>query len=345
MQTDLEIVPEAHRAKVQQALAEAFPKDDVDRLEPGPTGASGAVTYRVRRRPGATGGDHLLRIEGNLIPGRNVHQYANLQAAAAAGIAPPVRIADDTTGILVMQWVDAQPLAAHPGGPEGLLHDVGQLITRLQQIDPFPADTDWAEKVGQLLAYVQHGGIFAPGVLDDIAGAYTRIRQAWPRDPKTFVPAHNDPNASNILFDGDRLWLIDWETSSPNDPLVDLAVAANQLAPTEALRDALLTAWSPTQTPPDDTLRARLTLAQLATQLFAGCAVALITGSPDRPPIADLEAPAPDVFERQVMSGELPMGAPGTMAMFAKVVLRRLRDTIEQPAFEDTLRAAAAGTT
>ncbi len=41
------------------------------------------------------------------------------------------------------------------------------------------------------------------------------------------VPSHNDLVLENLLFDGDRLWLIDWEYSSPASPYWDLATLAN----------------------------------------------------------------------------------------------------------------------
>jgi hypothetical protein len=153
------------------------------------------------------------------------------------------------------------------------------------------------------------------------------------------VAAHNDPNTSNLLFDGRRLWLVDWETSSPNDPLVDLAVVANELAPTSDLVDVLLTAWrgrgEGDGPPPDDRLRARLALAQFATRLFAGCMIALLTVQLGAPPLADLDGPTPSELER------LPRGAPETMVAFAKVVLGGLRATSLHPSFARTLEVAA----
>jgi hypothetical protein len=334
----LDAVPEAHRATVRHALAAAFPDGGVEAVEPGPSGASGATTFRLR---GGGAGDHLLRLEGHRIPDRNPHQYANLVQAAQAGIAPPVRFVDEAAGVLIVAWIDTRPLAEFPGGPIALAAAAGTLVARLQAGAPFPATDDWAQRVGRLLAYVRAAGIVAPGLLDEIAAAYDRVLAAWPRDPSTFVPAHNDPNLSNLLYDGERLWLVDWETSGPNDPLVDLAVVANQLATTDEVRDALLTAWAG-GTPPTPVLRARLALAQFATALFAGCAVALIARGVGAAPLADLDAPTPEVFEQEVRAGHWTIGAPDTMAAFAKVVLATLRDRIGQPDFVASLATAVS---
>ena len=58
--------------------------------------------------------------------------------------------------------------------------------------------------------------------------------------PVTIVLGHNDLLAANILDDGKRLWLIDWEYGGFNTPLFDLAGLAgnNGLSETQE-RDML----------------------------------------------------------------------------------------------------------
>ena len=44
------------------------------------------------------------------------------------------------------------------------------------------------------------------------------------------VSSHNDLfKPDNILFDGQRIWLVDWEAAFLNDPYADLAAVANQV--------------------------------------------------------------------------------------------------------------------
>jgi thiamine kinase-like enzyme len=42
------------------------------------------------------------------------------------------------------------------------------------------------------------------------------------------VPAHRDPVPGNLLLDGKRLWLIDWEYSAMASPYWDLAILCNE---------------------------------------------------------------------------------------------------------------------
>jgi aminoglycoside phosphotransferase (APT) family kinase protein len=328
---DLSVVPAQHRDRARDALSDAFPLGGPDAIEPGPAGASGALTFRVRRGEG----DVLLRVEGTRMPGRNPHQYRNLRSAAAAGIAPPVLVADGDAGVMIMEWVDPRPLTDHPGGPEGLLGAVGELLAEVQRLDPFPADEDWAEGVSRMLSYLVLTGRFAPGALDDHVAAWDRIRDGWTRDPATFVPAHNDPNATNFLFDGTRLWLVDWETSAPNDPLVDLAVVSNQLAPTPELADVLLGSWGGA---PDDRMRARLRVAQQAAKLWAACALAMITAGDGEP--IDLAAPTIEEFMGQVSSGEVSMSSAPGLATFSAIVFNQFLDATVTAEFATALSRA-----
>src|SRR5205823_3190082 len=47
-----------------------------------------------------------------------------------------------------------------------------------------------------------------------------------PPDAPGLVLSHNDVNPTNLIFDGERLLLLDWEAAGPNDRWFDLATVA-----------------------------------------------------------------------------------------------------------------------
>jgi len=57
---------------------------------------------------------------------------------------------------------------------------------------------------------------------------------AYPRLDSDMVSCHMDPKPENLLFDGQRLWLVDWQAAFVNDRYFDLAVAANFLVAADA---------------------------------------------------------------------------------------------------------------
>ena len=76
-----------------------------------------------------------------------------------------------------------------------------------------------------------------PGVLDPHVARLEQLREAYDAGLAGLVSSHNDPVPSNILFDGKRLWLIDWESAYRNDPLVDVAIVLDNLARSPELED------------------------------------------------------------------------------------------------------------
>ena len=116
---------------------------------------------------------------------------------------------------------------------------------------------------------------------DEFFARYAELAAVYPYDDAERVASHNDLfKPDNILFDGDRLWLVDWEASFGNDPYADLAVVANQVVTTDEEEIAFLQQYF--GAPPDDYQRARLYLMQQLSHLFYTMAF-LFVGRSDNP--------------------------------------------------------------
>ena len=73
----------------------------------------------------------------------------------------------------------------------------------------------------------------------------SRSRRSWSSaiGPIDLIFGHNDLLAANIIDDGKRLWLVDWEYAGFNSPLFDLGgLASNSEMPPE-MRETLLEAY------------------------------------------------------------------------------------------------------
>jgi aminoglycoside phosphotransferase (APT) family kinase protein len=325
VQPPLDEVPEAHREKVAGALVAAFGPGAATAVRAAPGGASGALTFRVV----TDGGDFLLRLETLSGPMRNPHQYACMRIAADAGIAPPIRYLDEGAGVLVLPFLDVQPLETFPGGPVALAAEGGALLRRLHDTTPFPSHGDHMENLARLLAALPASGRVAGGLLDEHTEGFARIRAAYPWDPSSFVSAHNDPNQFNVLYDGERLWLIDWETASRNDPFLDIATMGTYLAPSPELRTVLLRAELGRE--PSEVDVARYTVMSLLVRLFAGSILLMIIQDPAGSVHTDLTSMTPEAFAAAIGSGDLVAGQPVTTLAFAKMSLRGFLDGMASP--------------
>jgi aminoglycoside phosphotransferase (APT) family kinase protein len=304
------------RKNARSALVGAFGRTTIDAITPITGGASTASTFRVD-----TGDRHyLLRVEGEPSPLRNPHQYVSMRIATEAGIAPKIRYIDEAARVAVIDFIAQQPLKTYPGGPGALAEALGELLSRVQATPAFPTFVNYPDIVARLFAHVRRTGLFAAGLLDPHVERLELLREAYDAGLTNLVSSHNDSIPSNILFDGERLWLIDWESAYRNDPLVDVAIVLDSLVRSPELTGVLLRAWLGRA--PDEALYARLELVRALTRLYyagvvlsASAAASWMTGD------TDLSAPTVAEFQQAIRAGRLTPGAPETKHILGKMFL------------------------
>lgn len=333
---ELRLIPESRRDAVREALRASLGAPVVD-LDPIRGGVSGAHIFRlvVRERT------YVLRIEPERIAlhDRKRH-YACMEAAATAGAAPAIHYADAASGVSIMDFVSGLPLSGHPGGDAAIAQSLGALIAKVQAALPFPILGDYPEMLALMLADLGKSNLLAAGQLERLAAGLIRIRSALPWNRGTMVSSHNDPNPRNILFDGERMWPVDWELACLNDPLVDVAILTTELVEGRALEDALLQATFGVA--PDRYLRARLIVIRLLTRLGYGCVVlnSLTTVLQSIPDVG-AAARSPRAFREAVTEGRLGPGTPQTAYAFGKMSLAAFVNGVTASEFNEILELAS----
>jgi len=317
------------RENARSALVGAFGRAPIDAITPIAGGASTASTFRVEtgeRR-------YLLRVEGEPSPLRNPYQYVSMRIAAEAGIAPKIRYVDEVARVCVIDFIAQQPLKTYPGGPRDLARALGALLSRVQATPAFPSFVNYPDIVARLFAHVRRTGLFAAGLLDPHVERLELLREAYDAGLTDLVSSHNDCIPSNILFDGERLWLIDWESAYRNDPLVDVATVLDSLARSPELKDVLLRAWLGRT--PDAALYARLELVRALTRLYyagvvlsASAAASWVTGD------NDLSAPTVAEFQQAIRSGRIKPGTPEAKHIMGKMFLASFLSGVDTPWLE-----------
>ena len=331
-----EIIAANHRETARAALRGAFGPAPVRTISPVPGGVSGASVFRAQ----VGGRRYVLRIEGEASPLRNPHQYASMQIAAKAGIAPRVHYVDEQARVAVIDFIETQPLAAYPGGPAGLAGALGELLARLQATETFPHFVIYPDIVARLWAHVCRTGLFAPGVLDVATERLARIREGYVWTSEHSVSSHNDVLPRNILFDGRRLWLIDWESAYRNDPLVDIAMALDNFAPSPELEEVLLRAWLDRER--DEKVSAGLAPARALTRLYYAGVLFSASALANRPePDRDISALTLDEFTRAIRGGRLKPDTFETSHALGKMYLASFLSGERPPGLPPPLSAFA----
>ena len=256
-----------------------------------------------------------------------------MKIAAEAGIAPKIHFFDETTRIAVIDFIEQKNLDRYPGGPRALARELGELLARVQDTPAFPFFVNYPDIVARLFAHVRRTGLFAAGLLDRYVERLEWLREVYDGSTRELVSSHNDLIPSNILFDGQRLWLIDWESAYRNDPLVDVAIGLDSLVRSQELAGVFLSAWLGRT--PDAAQHERLAIVRALTRLYyagvflsASAAADWMTADPD------LAAPTIVELDQAIRSGQLRAGAPQTKHLLGKMYLASFMTGIATPGFD-----------
>jgi thiamine kinase-like enzyme len=229
-------------------------------LEGGLTNMNFLVEDAGRRYVVRIGGD----IDVHAVVRKN--ELAASRAAFAAGVAPEVVYAEP--GALVLAFVEGRALTAEDvRDPRNFDRLVGLLRRCHHDIPKFlrgPGLLFWVFHVVRDYAHTlaEAGGADMVEVRRLLSRAERLETAVGPID---VVFGHNDMLAANLIDDGKRLWLVDWEYAGFNSPLFDLGGLASNSDMPAPRREDLLAAYF--GRPPNDELRRRFAAMTAASLL------------------------------------------------------------------------------
>ncbi len=202
-------------------------------------GLSGAGVYRVE----ADGQTFVLKVSNAREPLADWRRKADIQElAASAGLAPRVVHRDETQRAILSAFIVDRSFPALFGTPttrDRALELLGAALRRVHDLPLPPAAVPQAPR--ELLASIWAGlaTTFAvPAFVGDVVDRV--LAEHPPASDRALVLSHNDVNPTNLVYDGQQVLLLDWDTAAPNDPYYDLAAIAVFLRMDDATCRALL---------------------------------------------------------------------------------------------------------
>ena len=236
-----------------ESLLEGIPAHDAERLvltaslssAYAVTPLAGGITnrnYRLRRREG----DVVVRLsdpEASLLAIDRENEYRNSVAAAESGAAPAVVEYLPGKGVLVVGWVEGRTYDEQDVCDPANLPRIAAACRILHGGPAFANRFDMFEIQAGYLAHVLAGGFRLPPRYREFETHVERIRAAFAVHGEPLVPCNNDLLAANVIDDGDRLWLIDYEYSGANEASFELGNIWSEASAPDDLLPVLVEAY------------------------------------------------------------------------------------------------------
>ena len=331
------MIPQEKLAAVARGLNEAFGADAFDEIRDLTERPGSNRAFRIVVRDSA----YLLRI--NTRAGDMVRHFSCMQAASEAGLAPRVWYASAEDRISITDFVEAVPLQAKEA-----LRRVPAALRTLHALSPFPTapfNTTCTFLLGEgplrdgFLQKFRAANILPASDQEDLFAQYARVAAVLSSLDPDPAPSHNDLfKPDNMLFDGARLWLVDWEAAFQNDRYADLAVVANMLVANDADEQIYLQEYFDAPPTPHQSARFHL-MRQLAHMFYAMAFLSL--GSPGKP--VDWSEPVPEYggFQRRFWTGEAGLADSDSKILYGRVHWEQLKHNVRQARFNDALQILA----
>ena len=170
-------------------------------------------------------------------------EYRCLIAAGAAGAAPEVVYCRPAEGVLVTRFVPGRALASGETLPPEGVARVVQTMHRYHNGPAFPGSFSPFRTLDEYRSAARRGSAPLPLDIDSLYSALARLEEALQPGETTIRPCHNDLWGPNLIDDGQRVVIVDWEYAGMGDLYFDLANFAIYHCPSDAADTALLRAY------------------------------------------------------------------------------------------------------
>jgi thiamine kinase-like enzyme len=220
------MIPEEKQEAVGKALEAAFGVRTYEEISRLTTGLSTALVYKivVKNKP------YLLKIVTRTDAfGDPTGLYSWMKSAAEAGIAPQVWYTSIEDKISITSFIETKPFPTGEAIPK-----IAHLLSKLHAFPPYKRVIHSLDTTNLFINKIKNSKILPAGLTDDLFQQFEKISAVYPRNNEDIVACHNDLKPENILYDGDSVWLADWEAAFSNDRYSDLAIVGNFILKNDA---------------------------------------------------------------------------------------------------------------
>lgn len=330
------MIPQEKMAAVIRGLRETFGVNEFEDIQMLSGGPRSDLIFRIVVK----GSHYLLRIIRRVSD--PACHFISMQTAAEAGLAPHVRFTSIEDGICITDFVKAVSFPRR----EAFVR-MPSALRALHALPPFPRRANHLNTsctfllnkgpdLDEFMRSFQAADLLPQDEKEELFALYAEVAAAYRHDDSDMVSSHNDlVRPGNLLFDGNRPWLVDWEAAFLNDRYADLAVVANFVATTDAEEKEYLHAYF--GHPPDEYQLARFFLMQQIAHIFYTMAY-LLLGSSGKPIDWTEDVPHFADFHKGIWTGDIKVADSHTKIIYGRVHWNRLSTNMRLARFGEVVK-------
>jgi aminoglycoside phosphotransferase (APT) family kinase protein len=327
------MIPAEKQPAVEEALLKTFGVHHPDDIQPMTKGLSGSLVFKISIR----GKDYLMRVIPEAVSRDNPAYYFEcMQAAADAKLAPAIHYVNIEDRICITDSIAAQPFPIAKAVTE-----MADAVNRLHGLPRFANTLPYLAAADGFFEKFRQRGQLPEAMMQLLVERYARISAIYPRnDQEDMVSSHNDLKPDNIIWDGAKAWLVDWEAARLNDRYVDLASIANFVVKCEADERELLECYF--GAPPTEYHRARFFLMSNILHVFC-LAICSMPAAQGRLLPIDAARPEFNEYHQLLWEGKINLGDPEEKLRYGLVHLDAFLRKTGSDRFLASIRTVEAG--
>ena len=330
----LKMIPENKIAGVLKAVKTAFGTEQFSTPVPLLKGLSSAQLYKIVVKDTAC----VLRIITRTDEMANPSNYLEpMTLAAAQSLCPPLYYFSEEDRILLTGYIEAHPFARIRA-----LKEMPLLIRKLHDLPKFKGRLNYFNAMEGFMKRFLQTHMLPEETTREVVEIYQRIASVYPTQKALeWVSSHNDLKVENIIFDGIRPWIVDWESAFLNDPYLDLAVFGNFVIYNDLEESEYLSGYFGSRPTPYQSARYFLLGQMLHVYYFTFLMLAGFEGKPVSPPLmGKLDFYS---FHNRIWQGDIRIEAPEIKRQYGWVHLQEFLRKCATPRHAVSLAILASG--
>ena len=326
------MIPENKIGDVKKALLSTFGVTTYDDISLLTTGLSNALVSRIAVK----GKPYLLKIaRTDSLSDPTLYYYSCMKPAAEAGIAPKVWYAGVEDGISITDYIELKPFPLSKAKTR-----LAGVLSRLHSMPPFSKTIHAIDSFNMFAHRFREARILPASETVTLFQELEKITNVYPRNEDDLVPSHNDLKPENILYDGNKVWLSDWEAAFNNDRYSDLSIVASFVVAGEKDEAVFLSHYFGREATEYERARFYL-MRQIMHMSYVTVFLVIVAAKGIKINLDKIAEHDFRDFHNRMWAGKVDLAQDEPRLEYAVVHLNQLRQNLQAKRFEDALNLVA----